>query len=383
MLLGDISEEEFLADYWQQKPLLIRHALPDFSDPLTADELAGLAMEEDAESRLVSVDAKTGKSQLRHGPFSADELQALGEHNWTLLVQAVDHWVEDVAGLREQCGFLPQWRLDDVMVSYATPGGGVGPHFDQYDVFLLQGKGSRLWRIGPPCDGETQQLDNAGLKCIAEFTSLEEHTLHSGDVLYLPPGIAHWGIAQSECLTYSIGFRAPSHADVLGEWSHSIAAKLNDQQRYTDPVLHPGNFSSVIDGHVIDRLQGILQHYVDDRDALAEWFGAWVTEPKYPELAPEAEVLSEQNLKIHMREHTHLQHSLATRVALSELSHGWVLFINGELIPVAATSIELAQRIAEEPLIAVEDLLSLCENTNNRRLLNELLKTGGFAFVDS
>ena len=383
MLLGDMPAEKFLADYWQQKPLLIRNALPAFIDPLSADELAGLAMEEHIESRLVCVDAQSGARNLREGPFTVTELQALDEKNWTLLVQAVDHWVAEVANLREQCSFLPQWRLDDVMVSYATPGGGVGPHFDQYDVFLLQGKGSRVWRIGPTCDASTQQIDIGGLKSIEEFTPLEEHTLYSGDVLYLPPAIAHWGIAQTECLTYSIGFRAPSHAELLGEWSHAIASTLTDRLRYTDSAQRPANNSGFIDSTVIDRLQHILQHYVDDRDALTEWFGAWITEPKYPELAPEPVAISEKALQANMCHYTHLQRSLSSRIALSQLHSGWVLFFDGAMIPVAEASVELARSIAEHRLIEVTDLTAYCEHDDNRQLLSHLLASGSIALIDA
>ncbi len=382
MLLGELSAADFLADYWQQKPLLIRNAIPDFADPLTADELAGLAMEECIESRLISTDAQTGVCELSHGPFASEELQALGEHNWTLLVQAVDQWVETVAALRAQCSFLPQWRIDDVMVSLATAGGGVGPHFDQYDVFLLQGQGSRLWRIGPACDASTPQIDNGGLTGIAPFTPLEEHTLYSGDVLYLPPGVAHWGIAQTDCLTYSIGFRAPSHAEVLSEWGHNVAATLTAQLRYSDPAPTVVNGSSVIDSEVIDRLQHILQHYVDDRDALANWFGGWVTEPKYAELTPEPELFAAQNLQTTLREHKHLRRSLATRVALSQLQASWTLFVNGESVPIAEDSLEFTQLLVEQAKVAIDQLLPYCQNSDNCRLLTQLLTNGSYELMD-
>ncbi len=381
MLLGDLSAEEFLAEHWQQKPLLIRNAVPDFADPLTADELAGLAVEECIESRLISTDAQTGECRLQHGPFSNDELQALGDQNWTLLVQAVDQWLEAVAALRAQCSFLPQWRMDDVMVSLATPGGGVGPHFDQYDVFLLQGQGSRLWRVGPACNDNTPQFDNGGLRNIAPFTPLEEHILYSGDVLYVPPGVAHWGIAQTECLTYSFGFRAPSHAEVLSEWGHSVAATLAEQLRYTDPTQTAANGNSLIDSNVIDRLQHILRHYVDDRDALATWFGNWVTEPKYAELAPEPELFGEENLQTLLAGHTHLQRGLATRVALSQLEASWMLFVNGEAIPITNSSQALAQLLSEQSEIATHKLLTLCENSDNCRLLTKLLASGSFELI--
>ena len=381
MLLGQLTAEEFLADYWQQKPLLIRNAIPKFTDPLTVDQLAGLAMEECIESRLINADSQTGECELSHGPFTSDELQALGAQNWTLLVQAVDHWLEAVAALRVQCDFLPQWRMDDVMVSLAAPGGGVGPHFDQYDVFLLQGQGSRLWRVGPACNNDTPQFDNGGLRNIAPFTPLQEHMLYSGDVLYVPPGVAHWGIAQTECLTYSFGFRAPSHAEVLGEWSHSVAATLAEQQRYTDPSQTSANGSSLIDSHVIDRLQHILRHYVNDRDALATWFGNWVTEPKYAELAPEPELIGEQNLQTLLGSHTHLRRGLATRIALSRLDASWMLFVNGEAIPITDCSLALAQLLSEQGKIATNELLPFCEYSDNCLVLSQLLTSGSFELI--
>ena len=393
-----MSADQFLAEYWQQKPLLIRHAVLDFTDPLTADELAGLAMEECVESRLISTHGQTGACELSHGPFASDELQALGEQNWTLLVQAVDQWVEAVAALRNYCSFLPQWRMDDVMVSLATPGGGVGPHFDQYDVFLLQGQGSRLWRIGPHCDADTAQIDNGGVRNIEPFTPLEEHTLYSGDVLYIPPGVAHWGIAQTDCLTYSIGFRAPSHAEILSEWGHNVAATLSDQLRYTDPARsvparsvltksasaqNHANGDSLIDSKVIDQLQHILQHYVDDRDALATWFGSWVTEPKYAEFIPESEVFTEQQLLAALRSHVYLQRTLATRVALSQLDAGWVLFVNGDVIPITASSLAFAQLISSEVAINTVELLPYCQQSDNCQLLTQLLTNGSYVLIDS
>lgn len=381
MLLGDLSATEFLADFWQQKPLLIRNALPAFADPLTAEELAGLAMEDFVESRLVCTDGSSAVCSTRDGPFDRAELQTLGECNWTLLVQAVDQHVEAVARLRELCSFLPQWRLDDVMVSCAAPGGGVGPHFDQYDVFLLQGQGTRLWRIGPACNANTRQFDNGGLHCIAPFTPLAEHTLHSGDVLYLPPGIAHWGIAETQSLSYSLGFRAPSHAEVLAEWSQSVAGDLDNQLRYRDPAPLPAEGGSLIESKSIDCLQQILRRYVDDRDLLARWFGSWVTEPRYPENLPDHTIYSEQQLQVCMRRRKSLRRSLATRMALTELRHGWVLFVDGGAVAVANNSLPLAQLLIAKSTIPADELLRFCGDGDNTSLIMELLSIGSYAFT--
>ena len=167
-LLGGITAREFLRDYWQKKPLLIRQAIPDFESPIDADELAGLALEEEVESRLV-IEHGERPWELRRGPFAEDEFSKLPEREWTLLVQAVDQFVPEVSELLEHFRFLPSWRIDDVMISFAAPGGGVGPHFDNYDVFLLQGHGKRNWKIGQMCDSESPLLPHADLRILAGF----------------------------------------------------------------------------------------------------------------------------------------------------------------------------------------------------------------------
>ena len=180
-VLGDISAEEFLADYWQKKPLLIRNAIPNFEPPVDGDELAGMALEQEVESRLV-VGADW---QLEHGPFTEERFQTLPSTDWTLLVQAVDLWVPEVAELLHEFNFLPPWRLDDIMVSYAEAGGSVGPHFDYYDVFLLQGAGQRRWQIGQRCDNDTPLATGTDLKIIADFKATNEWVLNTGDMLWV------------------------------------------------------------------------------------------------------------------------------------------------------------------------------------------------------
>ena len=202
-MLGDLSADAFLQRYWQQKPLLIRHALANYRSPISGDELAGLALESEVESRLV--ESQGGDWTLKHGPFTEEDFLGLPEEDWTLLVQGVDLWVPEVQALLSQFAFLPPWRLDDVMVSFACPGGSVGPHFDQYDVFLLQVEGQRRWQIGAACSSETPMRDDSPLRILKEFEAEEEWVLEPGDMLYLPPGVAHWGVAETECLTFSIG----------------------------------------------------------------------------------------------------------------------------------------------------------------------------------
>src|SRR5688500_10960091 len=213
MNFGKLSIAQFLRDYWQKKPLLIRNGFPDFVDPISPEELAGLACEDDVEARLVFTRKNTWK--LDTGPFSERHFTTLPSRNWTLLVQAVDQWVPEVKAMLEHVNFIPSWRVDDVMVSYATPNGGVGPHFDYYDVFLVQGQGSRLWKTGQRCTSLDISRTSSGLKLLADFHTEQEWLLETGDVLYVPPGVAHWGTSRDNSLCYSLGFRAPSVGEMV------------------------------------------------------------------------------------------------------------------------------------------------------------------------
>jgi 50S ribosomal protein L16 3-hydroxylase len=281
MLRGKIGPEQFLKQYWQRKPLLLRQAFPAFEDPVTPEELAGLACEDCVESRLVFAGRKDYR--LRNGPFGEADFTSLPDRDWTLLVQAVDQWVPEVKQLLQSVAFLPSWRVDDVMISYATPGGGVGPHFDYYDVFLIQGQGSRVWRTGQRCTSRDELRTDSGLKLLRNFEQTGEYELHSGDVLYVPPGVAHWGVSCDESLSYSIGFRAPALADMLIGFSDHLADQLSPDQRYSDPALQPGIAQGEISAAALQQARKSLLALVQDEAALARWFGATVTEPRYPD----------------------------------------------------------------------------------------------------
>ena len=281
MILGNTTAEEFLGSYWQQQPLLIRAAMPDYRSPISADELAGLALEEEVESRLVQ--CADSQWSLRHGPFVAEDFSSLPEQDWTLLVQGVDLWVPQVQELLKRFNFLPPWRLDDIMVSFACPGGSVRPHFDQYDVFLLQVEGQRRWQIGPTCTPQTPLLTDPVLRIVANFSAQQEWVLGPGDMLYLPPGVSHWGVAQSECLTFSIGFRSPSIADMLGDLAVELIAQGYDKH-YRDPRLVPGMAVTEIDPAFVAQAKTQLWQAINDDDLIADWFARFMTATKYPEL---------------------------------------------------------------------------------------------------
>ncbi len=279
--------DNFLAEYWQRKPLLIRQALPNFSSPLEADELAGLALEEDIESRLIIERATSPYWTLQCGPFTDADFQKLPPSHWTLLVQAVDQWIPDVNDLRRHFDFLPQWRIDDIMLSYASDQGSVGPHFDQYDVFLLQGQGQRRWRLGQYCDTDTPLLKGPELRIVENFKQSEEWLLEPGDMLYLPPGLAHWGVAEGECMTYSIGFRAPSATELLSDLATELLSQnaVTNALIYRDPPLTSTMAKGTIDEQFIDEVRNLLLRQLDDKAQLAKWFARFMTTRKYPDLA--------------------------------------------------------------------------------------------------
>jgi len=283
MELANFDAGAFLRDHWQKKPLLIRNPWRAWRNPLEPDELAGLACEPNVESRLVTQGG--GTWDLAHGPFEESRFGRLGAAPWTLLVQAVDHHVPAVAGLIEPFRFVPDWRIDDVMVSYAVDGGGVGPHFDQYDVFLVQGLGRRRWQLGGLCDEDTELLPHDGLRLLARFEPSEEWVLEPGDILYVPPRIAHDGIAiGDDCMTYSVGFRAPSRAELVAGWSESVLAELGDDDRYADPDLPAQANPGEITGEALARLHQMVADRLLDRAAFARWFGQHATMPKNPEI---------------------------------------------------------------------------------------------------
>ena len=282
--LRDFDAAAFLRDSWQKRPQLIRNAFTAWSNPLEPDELAGLACEPELESRLVRQTAPQ-TWELEPGPLKPERFGELGASPWTLLVQAVDHHVREVAALKEPFRFLPDWRFDDVMVSYATDGGGVGPHFDQYDVFLIQGLGRRRWRIGQRCDETTPLLPHDGLRLLADFECAEEWVLEPGDILYVPPGIAHDGVAMGDdCMTYSVGFRAPSRGDLVSAWADHVLDTLSEDDRYTDPDLQPDAQPGEISAAALARAQAMALGALKDEAAFASWFGRYITEPKNDQL---------------------------------------------------------------------------------------------------
>ncbi len=279
-LLGTLSAETFMRSYWQKKPLLIRQAVPKMTPLLTRQALFALAQSQDVESRLVIQDASSQQWRMRSGPFGKRSLPSLKQSHWTLLVQGVDLHDDQLAALRDQFRFVPDARLDDVMISYATDQGGVGPHFDSYDVFLLQVQGQRRWRVSQQKDLTLR--DDTPLKILRKFKADETWVLNPGDMLYLPPQCAHEGVAMGECMTYSIGFKAYGPQAL----AQALLPRLADMQEalstalYRDPQQLAANHPAQIPAQLKQFAQQVLTKALGNQLASSNALGEWLSEPK-------------------------------------------------------------------------------------------------------
>ena len=324
-LLGGISAEEFLKEYWHKKPLLVRNAIPDFSGLLNPDELAGLACEEDAQSRLISFKGKQWK--MEQGPFNEDRFAQLPERDWTLLVQELNHHLQEAADLLQQFNFIPYARLDDLMVSYAPDGGGVGPHFDSYDVFLLQGLGQRLWRISEQED--LSLVAGSPIRILKNFNTEQEWTLSPGDMLYLPPHVAHWGIAVGDCMTYSIGFRAPSAQEFGIEFLNYLQEHKTLFGQYRDPDLSLQDAPAEIAHPMISSVHQMLEGLKWDDEDVADFLGRYLTEPKVHILFDAPAEISFAEFKKRITQ-SGIQLSLKSQMLLTKKG----IYLNGERVEV-------------------------------------------------
>ncbi len=338
-LLGGISPAQFMKKYWQKKPLLIRQAIPGMRALLDRAELVDLAAQEDVQSRLVIQTPQSASRpwRLRHGPFSRKALPPFKQSGWTLLVQSVDLLDARVHALREQFRFVPDARLDDVMISYATDGGGVGPHFDSYDVFLLQAQGRRRWRFGRQKDLRLQE--DMPLKILASFVPEQDVVLEPGDMLYLPPRYAHDGVAEGECMTYSIGFRAPDRVELAQALLQGLAEQAGDtlaRQLYGDTkqiaTSNPASIPVAMQAFAHKAMERALR----DPRALARNLGEYLSEP-----APQvwfAQVPGEHDLYHGVRL------DRCTRM-LYDQQH---IFINGESFQASGRDAKLVRQLADQ-----------------------------------
>jgi 50S ribosomal protein L16 3-hydroxylase len=339
-LLGGITATKFLRDYWQKKPLLIRQAFDDFTGVVEREALFALACRDDVESRIVKY--QQSEWRVSHGPFTNNVFTKARKRDWTLLVQDLNHCIPEAEELLQQFDFIPHARLDDLMVSYAAAGGGVGAHTDSYDVFLLQGPGKRRWRISAQKD--TEILPNAPLKILKDFIPENEWVLESGDMLYLPPGYAHEGVALTECMTYSIGFRAPSAQELATAFLGHMQEQVSLHGRYNDPDLtaakHPGD----IPKSMLKKVAAILQEINWNEIDVATFLGAYLSEPKpHVFFSPPERPWSKRKFASAAERHG-LRLALKSRM-LYRLN---VFFLNGERFNASKTNEPLLKMLADK-----------------------------------
>ena len=334
-LLAGLTPRQFLSRHWQKKPLLIRQAIPGFLGPLTREMFLRLATDPALETRLVE---RQGRQwTLDHGPFSRRALAALPQRNWTLLIQGLNHVRAEADDLLRRFSFIPYARFDDVMASFAVTGGGVGPHLDSYDVFLLQGAGKRRWRIGIP--ESTEMQEGLPLKILRRFRPQQEWVLEPGDMLYLPPGYAHEGVAMTDCITYSIGFRAPSHQELCARFLDYLHDTLAVEGRITDARLKPAARPAALPPAMLAQAQRALSGIRWNRAAIADFLGRDLTEPKpHIVFSPPRKPLNAAAFAAALR-----SAGIVLDARSLMLYHGSRVYLNGETIAgSAATKNDLA-----------------------------------------
>ena len=374
----------FLRDYWQKRPLLIRNAFADFQTPVTPEDLAGLACEDGVLARLIEHDRGTDGWRVRTGPFQEAVFPALPEQDWTLLVQDVDKWDLDVRALIARFDFLPRWRMDDVMISFAAAGGSVGAHVDQYDVFLLQGHGHRRWQIdaSESTKGKRPALDfrpDIELKQLTKFKPTHDWVLAPGDMLYLPPNVPHNGVAEDACLTFSFGMRAPASAELISDYLDTLVVDADESIRYQDPDLKLPEDPNEIDVAAMNRVVAALNAIrMNDPDKLGDWFGRFITTYRAAgEVMPSGPAPSLDEVDQALAHGLLLERHPWARLAWRRAKRGASLYCSGLDLSVPVKD---AQRIAAAERLDEAAWRGL--SAKGRQALQELMVLGFYQLTD-
>lgn len=378
-VLGGISAEHFLTHYWQKKPLLIRQAFPGFQCPLDPDDLAGLALEDAVESRIIIEQGETSAWQLQSGPFEAQAFSQLPQSHWTLLIQQLDAWDEDINALKQHFNFIPNWRIDDIMASYAPVGGSVGPHYDQYDVFLLQAQGQRRWQLGQMCDEQSPRVAGTPLNILSEFHAETEWdwVLEPGDMLYLPPLLAHHGVAQNDCITLSVGFRAPTQKQLLNSFVDHINTQDLAEVFYQDPELQVSSSPGKVDTLTRDKVRKLMRQALDDNEFFERWFVEFSSEAKNVESLGEPNPeFSSTDLSAIIEAGLTLQQSEGSRFIYICNKKEVVLAVDGFSYSLALSYEPFVKVLCEQSSIPTELLRDMEHKTEVFELVVALIRQG-------
>ena len=382
-MLGGMSTKEFLRTHWQKKPLLVRGAFPGFRDPITPDELAGLSCEDGVESRIVREKGGKRPWEVTYGPQPEEVFARLPERGWTLLVQEVNRHVPETALLLERFAFVPNVRVDDVMVSFAEPGGSVGPHLDSYDVFLIQGQGRRRWMYGTKKARDARFRKGLELRILERFEPDADEVLEPGDMLYLPPGFAHHGVAVTPCLTYSIGFRAPNAGEMWTSFARAAARDIAAERLLEDPPLEPAKNPGAIPPALLARVRDVVRG-LDTSDArIDRWFASFATqlspdhEVPVPKRVPDAKTIVAR-----LRRGDRVARSEEGRWAFLPRARGGVLlYFAGIELDVDRSAADLARALCAARRFDGRALAKAATTRAGRDLLVRLFAAGGLRFV--
>lgn len=372
IVLGGITAEQFLAEYWQKKPLLVRNGLPEIVGLLEPQDVQELALEEHASARLIrQKDRNPNEWHVKSSPLTKGDFQKLPKL-WTLLVQAVDHYSFDLSELWKKFPFIPQWRRDDIMVSYAPKGGSVGKHFDFYDVFLVQGHGHRRWQLGQMCDVNTAFVLNQPLKLLPEIDVQFDEVLAPGDLLYVPPGMAHYGVAEDDCLTFSFGFRMPNVAGMMERISDQFSANTLLQNPVVDIARKQMSQIGEINSTELSYLKDLVLAQLQDSAALDAAIMSYMSEPKYPDNIPEPDEIEADDLQEILTEGYEVLLEPASRLLYTESDGILSFWGNGEALCIAETFAPKLKAIADGESLAFDSQFSDIEILENvAYLLNE------------
>jgi 50S ribosomal protein L16 3-hydroxylase len=377
-----LDAARFLSRHWQRKALLMRAALPGFRSPVNAEELAGLACEPDVEARLVLERDGDYLWEVRHGPFDDKDFSCLPQTHWTLLVQDLDKHVPQAAALLETVRFIPDWRVDDIMISYAADGGSVGPHVDEYDVFLVQAAGKRRWQFDSGPDPDLRFAPDLDLRILQRFEPREEYVLEPGDILYLPPGIPHLGIAEGPCITCSIGFRAPTWRELGAAWCEFVSENRLSTGRFKDCALAPQADSGEILPEVFDQVRETLTRALEDESGrlFREWLGRFVTEPKeHLQVFPADELSTTTDLRSRIARGEVFRRHGFSRVAFARGNgEDALLYANGDAYPIPSSHSGLLALLTQERSLTIDDLADWLERPDCLDLLCRLYNDGHY-----
>lgn len=354
-VLGGITAEQFLAEYWQKKPLLVRNAMPEIAGLLEPDDVMELALEENVTARLIKQkDRDPNQWSVKTSPLLKADFQKMPKL-WTLLVQAVDHYSFDLSELWKKFAFIPQWRRDDIMVSYAPQGGSVGQHFDFYDVFLIQGYGHRRWQLGQMCDAETELVPGQPLKLLPEMDMNFDEVLAPGDLLYVPPGLSHYGVAEDDCLTFSFGFRMPNVSDMMDRVGDKFSENEVLRNPLTDIIRDQISAAGEVTSNELEYLKGKIMEQLHNSNVLEDAIMSLMSEPKYEENIPEAEEIGTGDLEEALDQGYSLMLEPASRLLYTKEDGETLFWANGEGICISEAFTAKLKQIADGERVLLDE----------------------------